>query len=125
MSKISIGKVLFIGGVSLGTILASLSSRLEVNAEEITYDGTISNILQTDPSGKSNPFKSLYSTSSQSGNTLKIGSETAGEKVEWATTGTASAPYVIYGGVDIRPNTKKNSSDPVEIGADISNNHVT
>ncbi|WP_297322739.1 hypothetical protein [uncultured Bartonella sp.] len=123
MTKDSIGKLTLTSGLSASAVVLSLAGHIAANAEEITYDGTRPGVLQTDPSGKSNPFKSLYSTNSQSGNTLKIGSETAGEKVEWATTGTANAPYVIYGGVDIRPNTKKDT-DPVEEGADISNNNV-
>lgn len=123
MSKISIGKILFIGGVSLGTILVSLSSRLEVNAEEIRYDGTVDNILKTDLSGDSNPFKSLYSTSSLSDNKVIVGSEIGDGKAEWATTGIINAPYVIYGGIDIRPNTRS-EDDPVEPGLDISNNAV-
>lgn len=101
-----------------------MSCIIEANAEEITYDGRQPGILQTDLSGESNPFSSLYSINSKNDNKVTVGSEIAGGgQAEWATTGTVNAPYVIYGGVDIRPNTKT-EHDPVEAGADISNNDV-
>lgn len=124
MSKSFIDKVMLASGVSISTVLLSLTWPFAANAEEITYDGTQVNILQTERSGAFNPYKSLFSTSSKNNNKIVVGSEAADAvQAEWATKGAVNAPYIIYGGVDIRPNTKSRA-DLVESGADISNNNV-
>ncbi len=100
-------KLKYLHSVSLCAFSAAIgitaSTSLVANralAGEISYNGSDNSLLLKDPTSNSDQYKSLYSQTNLSGNTITVigGSD---KQIEWSTTDGAIAPYIIYGGVDI------------------------
>ena len=84
-------------------IAVTASTSLVANcalAGEISYNGSDNSLLLKDSTSNSDQYKSLYSQTNLSGNTITVigGSD---KQIEWSTIDGAIAPYIIYGGVDI------------------------
>ena len=100
-------KLQYLHSVSLFAFSAAIgvtaSTSLVANcalAGEISYNGSDNSLLLKDSTSNSDQYKSLYSQTNLSGNTITVigGSD---KQIEWSTTDGAIAPYIIYGGVDI------------------------
>ena len=106
-----------IGFVGAANIMAGSAKAENV----INYEGDNA-ALETDPIGNYPVYRSLFSTTSLSNNTINVGGETdKGEQATWTTEDGGSAPFVIYGGVDIFERGKTSAHALTD---NIENNHI-
>ncbi|MFK3640419.1 autotransporter outer membrane beta-barrel domain-containing protein [Pseudomonas protegens] len=90
-------------------------------SEEIIYLGNNSD-LKADPTGNTSLPKSSLFPSSAANNSVTVGNKNATTQESWNTNSTPqSAPYVIYGGVDVRGAGGGASADIYENKIFISN----